>query len=328
MKFQDQKTLILKMERETRKAMRALEDKHAAALLKLWRHAKRDLEMMVMHVYRRDFGRGTWDIVGATQRDTLNHIHLQAARILVKFRDDAFAHVRAALRDIRREETLRHAWMLDQLTPPSFKPRLPAKTMESDGPRDYKATWLQALDNWIASYHDALTANMRLEALHEGSLHDAADEIDATKIGGTDPENKFYSLFSTEAIRTQDDARAEFGDENGEISAGEVFLTLEDDRVCPICDEYDGQPVDDVERPPVHFNCRCYTSIVPRTWADLLANGTPEEQQAALDMEDRGLVPSAMAVRGAHGELVGTVSVMFNAWKKNQEPFVRGGLVR
>lgn len=328
MSFPNQKTVIVKLERETRKAVRALEDKHAAGLLKLWRHAKRDLEMMVMHIYRRDFGRGTWDIVGAAQRDTLNHIHLQSARILVKFRDDAFQHVRMALRDTRREETLRHAWMLDQLTPPSYKPRIPARALEADSPRDYKATWLQAIENWIASYHDALTANMRLEALHEGSLHDAADEIDATMIGGTDPENKFYSLFSTEAIQAQDDARSEFADANGDAVAEEVFLTLEDGRVCDECDDYDGHPVDEVERPPVHFNCRCYTSIVPKVWADLLANGTPDEQQAALDMEDRGLVPSAMAVRDADGDLVGTVSVTFNTWKKNQQPFVSGGMVR
>lgn len=46
----------------------------------------------------------------------------------------------------------------------------------------------------------------------------------------------------------------------------QVFQTQSDDRVCPICEELDGESWDeddpDIEEPPVHPNCRCYLDEV------------------------------------------------------------------
>jgi SPP1 gp7 family putative phage head morphogenesis protein len=50
-----------------------------------------------------------------------------------------------------------------------------------------------------------------------------------------------------------------------------IWYTNEDDKVCPICGEFDGKeiPIDEsfgegVKNPPAHPNCRCWTTTSTR----------------------------------------------------------------
>lgn len=327
MSHHHQANVLARLESETRRAVRRLEDSCSHGLTRLWDACKSDLEAVVISMYRRDFGRDNWDVVAATNRNTLHHIAAKSYDRLVTFRDDALAHISAGLEQVRHEEMLRALWMLDQVTVPSYTPRLPMVARES-GPRpqDYKAAWDTVLNHWLEAYNQSFSANLRLNALAEGSAMDAADEVTATKIDNFDPGFKLMSLFQTEAIQAQDSMREAVRWANADAVAEEVFLTLEDERVCPECDALDGKPIK--ERPPLHFCCRCFTSLVPKTWADQLASGDDDEKAAALLAEDRGLIPSAMVIRGSDGELQGSVAITFSDWKKNKAPYVSGKVVR
>lgn len=334
MKFKTQAKTLSGMEIETRRAMRALEDKHVVELEKLWAEAKDELEQAIMAEYRRDFGRGPWDVTQANQRGTLSRIHARAGQILKAFHDQAHPFIKQALRDHRDTECLRAAWMLDQVTPPSYKAGVPFRSLHEagapDAPGDFPTSWSDTLANWLRAYQDALASNLRMEALHGGSLHDAADEVDAARIDNFDPTYKLRQLLASEIIQAQQDARSEVADANEDMAADEVWLTLEDSSVCEECDSYEGKSLSVIhDEPPAHFNCRCYTAVVPKPWAKMLAGGNEDERLAARRVDELGLVPQAMVITDANGMPVATVTVSFDDWAaQNAHNIVAGRLIQ
>jgi SPP1 gp7 family putative phage head morphogenesis protein len=58
--------------------------------------------------------------------------------------------------------------------------------------------------------------------------------------------------------------------ENGQLIDALEWLTTRDERVCPVCAPRDGKryPLNTIERPPIHPQCRC--TLVPRIRDDLL----------------------------------------------------------
>ena len=329
MKFKTQLQVLTKLENETRRDLRQLEDAGARQFVDLWDVTRIELAAAVMREYRQDFPRGDWDVVQAEQKGTLRRIRRSVNERVGHFRNQASSFMRGALRQIYKAELARGIWMLDSTTPESVTVGQPsrARTHESSAPQDYAAGWQDALDGWIRAYEDTFAANLRLEALHEGTLEDAADEVDATKIGGAVPANKFQSLFTNQALIAMQDARDDIaganggggdddaGTDTGGLDVEEIWMTMEDSGVCPICDAYDGKPYADVgDDIPAHFNCRCYMRIVPKPWAELLRSGNAADKETALKMDDAGLVPDSMAIRGVDGELVGTIVVPFEKW--------------
>ena len=141
----------------------------------------------------------------------------------------------------------------------------------------------------------------------------------AARVDGFDPAYKFSSMLTDQILRSQRDARADVADENDDLSAEEIFQTMEDSAVCEDCNSQDGVKVEDVDVSGhvYGFGCRCFERIVPRPFAELLRGGDDDEKDAALMADARGLVPDAMVVKGADGELVGTFTMPF-------EKYVRG----
>lgn len=316
---------LTRMEDQTRRAMRSLEDGFVDHLKSKWKDTLTNIQARIITHYRADFGRADWDLVSAHSRGTLDRINRDATAILTDFHDYGQRFIAAALKDVYDSEKLRALWMIDQTTPASFKPKNPFKTREAYNPRDAKATWEQAFATWIDTYRVNLQNNLRMEALHEGSIHDAADEPAATKIDNFDPAYKFASMMSSEAIRAEADARREIFDANDDVVEEEVWVTMEDGVVCEICEEYDGLPLTEIDDDiPAHYNCRCYTRFVPKPWADMLSSADPDEKDIALRMDDAGLVPGSMAVRsGISGNLVGRAIVDFDEWKDQNAGIVR-----
>lgn len=313
MSYPTQSGTLNRLEAETRKAGRAHEDACVDALKREWEAAKKSLRGIIMAEYHAAHGSEMWNLANAGM--TIERINHFSTNELVGFFNSILRFMRDTVKDAYRHEALRHVWMLDMLTPPSRKPRIPGKALrEALRPEDYKTGWEQALAEWLRAYAANLNTNLRLEALHEGSITDAADEVDATKVDNFDPIYKLSSMLFTQILQAQRDARDDVAGENEDLVAEEIFQTLEDSAVCDICDAEDGKPADEAEPIPVHYGCRCFTRIVPRDFAELLRNGTDDEKQAALDMDARGLVPDAMAIRDAEGNLQAHLHVDFDTW--------------
>ena len=315
---------LARLEAETRKAGRAHEDACLDLLAASWGRTKDGLRGLVMNEYRRKWGGRTWTLPGSGQ--VLAMIYHLSGGTLTQFYHEARAIIEKSVRESYRLEALRQVWMLDMLTPPSYKPKIPARALREAGAQNYAVSWEQALGEWIRAYQSNFMTNLRLEALHEGGMDDAAGEVDAAKIDGFDPGYKFSSALTNQILQAQSDARGDVADSNDDIVAEEIFQTMEDERVCEDCDSMDGQPVEDAEPIPVHFNCRCFQRIVPSDFAELLRNGTDEEKQAALDADARGLVPDSMAIYDPEThQLKAHIHVFFDAWAQQQDISISGG---
>ena len=307
MSYPTQRGTLNRLEAETRKAGRKFEDAAIAALRQDWEQTKDAIKGMVMLEYRRGFGSEKWALGSAGH--TLDHMGRIAMNLLIGFHDRATPLIRNASRQAYRHEAMRQVWMLDMLTPPSYKPRLPERALREAGaprPGAVAVTWEQALGEWLRAYAANLGTNLRLEALHEGGITDAADEVDKAKIDGFEPGYKFSSVITDQVLLAQREARSDVADTNDDLVAEEIFQTMEDGRVCEDCDSQDGKRLEDVEMLPhvYGFNCRCFERIVPRAFAELLRNGSDEERQAALDADARGLVPDAMAIKDPDSGLI------------------------
>ena len=316
MKFKTQSQVLEKMESETRQTMRKHEELFCGTFLKMWEQTRKDLKAAIAVEYIQDFSSGTWDIATANGKGTIYRIEKTITETLTHFHNTAHTFIKGALAEVHKQEILRALWMLDQTTPLHVKPVYPiTKPREAATPRDYKAGWPEALDTWIKSYKDALMGNLRMEILHEGGVADAAAEVDKAKIDNFDPAYKFESLFSTNAIQAEADARRYVADSNPEIVMTEIWQSMEDSRECETCAEYNGRERADVpDDMPVHFNCRCYYRLVPKPWADALASGDADMIAAAHAMDAQGLVPDAMAIMGPDGKLVAHLTVDFPTW--------------
>ena len=323
-----QRKALARMEQETRSAMRRLEDSCNKELLGMWSAAVSDIRASIIDIYRQDFGKDAWDLVGAHSKGTLGRISAASASRLSEFKAQAGQHVFDSLAHIHNQERLRALWMIDQTTPQSFLPKHPFKPAReaAASPRDAKATWQQAFGTWIDTYHTSINSNLKLETLHEGDIHDAADEAAATRIGGYDPAYKFSSMFSTQALTEEADARRAIFDANEDVEEDEIWQTMEDTIVCAVCDDYDGKPMSKVpDDQPAHYRCRCYSRFVPKAYAEILRSGTEEEKQLALDMDAQGLVPDSIAIRSEKtGDIIGRGVVSFSDWQADRATGISG----
>lgn len=323
MSYPTQRGTLNRLELESRRAGRQLEDDFVGGMRGAWKHAKSTMRGVVMVEYAASHRGATWAL--RTAGPALERINGGISRVLHDFRINAGGLTRGAIRSSYRLEALRQLWMLDQLTPPSYRPKMPVRALR-EAAAEPASTWSEALEEWVRAYQATLATNLRLEALHAGSLTDAADEVDAAKVGGYDPAYKFGSMLTNQILATQRKARADVADENDELSAEEIFQTMEDYDVCPDCAPQDGKPVDEVEvQGHVYsFNCRCFERIVPRQWAELLRSGDADEREAALMADDRGLVSDAMVVRGADGGLVAHFTMPFEKWVQGRGAEISG----
>lgn len=323
-----QRKALARMEQDTRTFMRRIENIYRDKLAGMWQSTVKEIQAHIVTAYRQDFGKNTWDLVGAHSHGTLDRIDRQAADILNNFKAEATSFIKVSLNHIHEQERLRALWMIDETTPSSFRPAAPFRqTREAaDNPRKAKASWEQAFSLWIDTYQNQLNTNLRMESLHEGDIHDAADEAEATRVDGHDPEYKFTTMFSSEAIREEADARRAIYDENEDVLEEEIWVTMEDRVVCPICADYDGKPLSEVQDDiPAHYNCRCYTRFVPKAWAKMLRSGDPDEREVAMKMEDAGLIPDSLAIRSPRtGDLIGRAIVSFEDWKTDRGMNIAG----
>ena len=331
MSYPRQSSTLARLEDETRRAGRVHEDACIAAMRQEWEQTKTAIRGIILGEYHRANGQDNWTLAGSGL--TLERMGHFTMNQLVGFHNVALRLIRDSIRESYRHEAIRQCWMLDMTTPPSRRPKMPAKALQEAARPGQGVKWETAIGEWLRAYAANLGTNLRLEALHGGSITDAADEVDKAKIDGFEPGYKFSSAITDQVLLAQREARSDVADENDDLIAEEIFQTMEDSAVCEDCESQDGKKLEDVEiEGHVYgFRCRCFERIVPRQFAELLRNGTEEEKQAALDADARGLVPDAMAIKDASSGIVPSeqtlkahIVVDFDKWMGEQGLSISG----
>jgi hypothetical protein len=329
MKYQTQQDALARMELDTRRKMRRFEDQRVATLSGLWTATKKMLKSEIALEYSAAFPKTEWNLPEAKRQGVLLRLSRTIKTILDSFKTTAMGQIAEGLALNYQLEAARAMWMLDQATPPSVQilpPAMKAREAEVEQPQD----WSDYLDAWITAYEQALGINLSLGALNGGSLSDAMREVDATKIktpgGQWDLGNLMEGLYTNALLGQQSAARSDVAAANDQAMMVEIWQTLEDAAVCPQCDDYDGQPREEAEEEiPAHFRCRCFYRLVPRAWAELLAEGDETEKAQALQMDDMGLVPTSMIIRGEDGLPAAAAQVTFDTWASKMGA-ISGGL--
>lgn len=333
-----QQQVIQRLEKETLRSFDKIVAFGMNGVEKTWNKAKQRMEDAISKIYMDAFKSSTWNIVDATRMGLLRKIDMMVGAILSEYQEESVRSVSRVLREIYKDSVFHHAWMLDQVTPPSIKVKVPESPvlLEADNNvmiRTYKGpdsdtTWKVRWSAWQDAYRDALYQNLRLGALNESSLADARAEVNATRPGS--PQSDMWDAFKR-ILEHQSEvsfvlAAMDVAVANPEMDVEEVWQTRYYDRVCEVCQDNEGLTRQETnEEIPAHPNCGCYWRLVPRTWASLLKRGSDEDKKLARAMDAHGEVPNSMMVFNNEGKLVGSVVVKFNEWIEDHEMSVRGG---
>jgi hypothetical protein len=323
-----QKATTERLQKQVIKELDALESAGQAALLRSWKTARRRLLSAIMVNYREHFGRNKWNLPMAKNTGALYKIEHELRSVLSGFKHESMLLAKRILNEIHQTSTLKHAWILDQVTPDSYRVKLPIKkTMYEADPMDSAGLWQDRWQGWVDSYASALVHNLHLNLINEGSMHDAADEVDATESGTPSLEiwHALSKLYEDLSVGAAAQGVQDVGDANSD-GMQEIWQTREDARVCDDCDPNLGLTEEEADGTiPLHPNCRCYWRMVPTEYADLLRSGNADDQALADAMDARGLVPDALAIRDSQtGDVVGKLIIGFDQWLEGKGLAISG----
>lgn len=327
MSYPRQDKVIERLENQNRQALRKIIKSGSSKIQGLWEDSKRLMRAGIREFYRQDFGRSTWNISLAARRGTLHKIDSMIGRVLEDFQHESMTVASRHFKELYRQSVLRGAYILDMVTPDSFKVHLPRNRMFTEaaiftyqGP-DADTAWKVRWSAWMDAYRSAINSNLRMGALNDSEASDAEDEVNATRAGSPAYEtgDALDRIFLTQAISIQTMAHLDLSEANEEMGLEEIWQTSFSARVCDICDDNKGltreEADDDI---PAHPNCECYWRLVPANWADLLRSGDADDEKLARWMDANGVVPSSMIVRNDDGDPVGRVIVKFEDWMEGQ----------
>jgi hypothetical protein len=322
MSYRHQDSTLKDLQKKTDKDLRNLSAKGQYDLNVAWEDCRSRLRNEIISAHK---AAGTWNRHGFNRvRSTLS---LRVNSILQQFHAKTVPLVKHSVKAIYYASMLRHGWMLDQVMPDSKAVKIPriqrlAEADIIDNPADFEALW----SSWMDAYNSALIHNLGLNALNEGSLDDAVEEVDATR--ANTPSYKLIDalsrIFDWESASAISEGERLIAGLNEDALNEEVWRTRGDLRVCDDCDANEGMSVEDVGYPPMHPNCNCFTQMVPSSFAELLRSGDEADISLADQMERDGVVPNAMVIRDADGNISGKVIVDFHQWLKDQEIIISG----
>jgi hypothetical protein len=324
MRHPNQQKTLERLEAQSHKNLRDLRNAGRKQVQVLWANAKHKMRMEIRDQYAADFRGEKWTMPLAARRKTIDRIEARVGAVLMKFHQESMSHAARSFRETYKQSVLRNAYMLDMVTPESYKVKLPKSRLFTEasaittytGP-DADTGWKVRWSGWIDGYRSSLSTNLRLGAIAENSIDDAAKEVDVTKVNtpAYDLGTALDRIYVSQAVALQSQAQMELSDLNDEMDIEEIWQTSFSAVVCEQCDEQKGltreQATDDI---PAHPNCECYWRLVPASWAELLRNGDESEVDLAKWMDANGTVPGAMIIRGDDGEPAGKVIVTFDKW--------------
>lgn len=330
MTFPDQKIVTKRLNTETRRVMRQMENAGLRSIKTSWEMTKTHMKGAIAAAIIQDFGTGGWNAGQARRRGTFIKIERAVRPLIDTFVERNRKHIVPFLREARFAEMSRTLWMMSQLVPPAVKIKIPlghhhhatavresaADNLSISVQNVTDSKYIERLNAWLQAYRDNLTHNLNLGAINGGTLEDAIAEVDATKIGSPSVQawDAIERLFSTEFIQqTQgaggghDDAMAA----NDDAPFIEVWNAYSDGMVCDECAAQDGKTRDEVDAMmggsdndiPLHPNCRCWWSVEPDKWGELAGTGRAD-----------GFSPTTMILRGEDGRIGGVGVITYGDW--------------
>jgi len=323
-----QTQVLERLERDTLRVIDGMVDEQGLRLKGLWEGTKSRLKMYIQHEYSQDFRGEPWNFSDAVRRGTFERIQKRTHDILHEFYEQSAGSFSEHLKRLRRESTLRAAWMLDQVTPGSMSARLPMGFALKEAAQLGETQWNDRWGAWLDSYQISLTNNLRMGALNASTPEDAADEVEATRPGSptADMWSALERIHRHESYSIYASAQGDVAKANEQFNLVEIWQTRYYKRVCDICEENRGltreEATDDI---PAHPNCECFWRVVPASWAQLMRSGNADEREIAKAMDAADEVPDMMLVMNDQGELVGAATVEFGDWISDKMKVLTGG---
>ena len=331
MKYPQQDKVIERLENQTQRELKKMRNDARQSIADLWESTKNILRTGIRELYRRDFPIDPWNLPMAGRKRTIDKMSDFTSRYLSYFHEDSLKENIKNFREIYRESALRHAYMLDMVTPESYQIKLPRNRMFTEaaittyqGPES-DSQWKLRWSSWIDAYQKTLISNLRMGALNSSDMNNAEGEVDATKAGTPAYylSDVFDRIIQYQTVALQAQSINDLVDINDDIDMEKIWQTSFSARVCDICDAQLGLTEDRVDTDiPAHPNCECYWRLVPASWAELLRNGDADEVATARWMDAKGLVPSSMVIRNEDGDIAGKVIVTFQDWVAGQSKVV------
>ncbi len=320
------------------KAQKAVDKVRTQALLRIddmWDETKDVMKAMIAYEYRRDFGGDRWSLGMARAKGTLLRIERHVSQALNDFHARSVAVASKAFRSIYHEGVMRHAWILDQVTPGSYDVKIPTKRQfQEAGVNVYEGSeagqiWRDRWSNWLGAYQSALNQNIRLGAINESDAEEATGEVDATKAGtpAYRIEDALDRVFQYQAATEYASALTDLSDANPDMGITEIWQTRYNARVCDDCDSQRGMTMDEAELDiPAHPNCECYWRLVPESFAELLRSGNAEDRALAEQMDAEGLVPSGMTILKDGQDVGAKMIVSYERWSAGMPKVIGAGV--
>lgn len=326
MSFPRQDSVAARLQAEANTAIGRLRAGHKEDLAVEWRRYRRSLQADISTAYRWAAPQGRWDLSGLQTSGAWHALQMRLGATLRQFHARSSSVMRRAFADVRAQSALRHAWVLDQISPHSTRPqrRKSGASRESDVPAE---AWQTRWAEWTRAYDQALLSNLRLNALNNGNLEDAVAEVDATRANtpAFTLEAAMNRLFDWEADTAFIGGMHQSLEENEGVAEKEIWRTRGDLRVCDDCDANEGLEMEEADGEiPLHPNCNCFYQIVPASFAQLLRSGDEGDRELARQMDYEGMTPNMMAMRDGEGNVVGKVIVDFKEWLGAQGAAVAG----
>ncbi len=219
---------------------------------------------------------------------------------------------------MRGESAQRHAWLLDQVTPVNIHVKYNIHTGFREANILLTSGFSERWGQWVQGYGEALMQNLKMGALNNSTVTDAIGEVDATRVNTPaytleSALGRLWDYYSWDAITG---GMSDVVGDNPEAAEEEVWRTSGDLRVCDDCDANEGKQLDDADGTiPLHPNCHCFPQIVPTSYAELLRSGDADDRDLAAQMDEDGIAPNALVIRGDNGEPAAKAIVDFEDWE-------------
>jgi hypothetical protein len=334
MSYPRQNSVGSRLHRESVSALDSLGEKGLNELGAIWRQHRKEMQLAIVNAHNiASRGAGNWNLAtfNAVAKPRLEN---ELGIVLDKFRALTTHTFKKSLNALYGQSLMRYAWILDQLTPPSRNVMIPHRNKLHEaavvgtfyGVQD-QAEWADKWDLWVKSYKSALIDNLAFGASNESPISEAIAEIDVTAANTPKSTllNAMIRLYEFAAVEAIAEGENTIGEMNGDMVEVEIWKTRGDLNVCDQCAGNEGLPLEDCDGEiPAHPNCHCYSQIVPREYADLLASGDEDDRALARDMDKQGIVPNALVIRNDDGQVAAKTIVTFNQWTKGNG--VSGGV--
>jgi hypothetical protein len=342
-KYQQQNTVGTRLAMDAKKVLRdRVELPARKMILDRWSAVQLDLAAFARGVWAQHGAEQGPAFAAAARARIAAH----SDAVLKAFRDEAVHILNVAKEQAYRVQTLLDHWILDQMTPAStpVKPKpgrvegyqpvgrerrqIGRKAREAHVRAHARESWFDEpaegtpntdagtpvashehlVDGYLKAWQAALIGGLTLSTVQGDTAEDVDARVMATRTDNRDVGEVFGRLISTEVQITVADADDDFDDEWGTLVTERVWMTMDDERVCPICASQEGRNEETATYDiPAHPVCRCWWRIVPKPYRDLL----PEDARVA------GAGDGSMVFRDPQtGEPAGQVVIEFHRWEQ------------